>query len=155
MPQISLALGAAAGPFLFAFVVSLAIVPMCRVVALRLGGVAKPRGDRWHRRPIAMFGGVAIGLTLGAGLLVFGTGREMVVLIVCAALIFATGLADDIFVFKASTKLVIQIALASVLLAFGFRLNWTVSLTFDTMLTLVWVTRRRSSWATAAACCSA
>ena len=40
---------------------------------------------------------------------------------------------------KASTKLVIQIALASVLLAFGFRLNWTVSLTLDTMLTLVWV----------------
>jgi UDP-GlcNAc:undecaprenyl-phosphate GlcNAc-1-phosphate transferase len=86
-----------------------------------------------------MFGGVAIGLTLGAGLLVFGSGREVAVLIVCAALIFATGLADDIFVFKASTKLVIQIALASVLLAFGFRLNWTVSLTLDTMLTLVWV----------------
>ena len=86
-----------------------------------------------------MFGGVAIGLTLGAGLLVFGSGREMAVLLVCAALIFATGLADDIFVFKASTKLVVQIALASVLLAFGFRLNWTVSLTLDTMLTLVWV----------------
>ena len=139
MLQLRLALAAAAGPFLFAFLVSLVIVPLCRTVALRLGGVARPRGDRWHRRPIAMFGGVAIGLTLGAGLLIFGTSRDMAVLIVCAALVFATGLADDIFVLKASTRLVVQIALASVLLAFGFRLNWTVSLTLDTMLTLVWV----------------
>jgi UDP-GlcNAc:undecaprenyl-phosphate GlcNAc-1-phosphate transferase len=137
--HLRLALAAAAGPFLFAFLLSLAIVPLCRMVALRFGGVAKPRGDRWHRRPIAMFGGVAIGLTLGAGLLVSGTDREMIVLIVCAAIIFATGLADDIWSLKASTKLVIQIALASVLLSFGFRLNWTVSLTLDTMLTLVWV----------------
>jgi UDP-GlcNAc:undecaprenyl-phosphate GlcNAc-1-phosphate transferase len=139
LPQFRLALAAAAGPFLFAFLVSLVIVPVCRLVALRFGGVARPRRDRWHRRPIAMFGGVAIGLTLGAGLLVFGSGRETAVLIVCAALIFVTGLADDLFMLKASTKLVIQIALASVLLAFGFRLNWTVSLTLDTMLTLVWV----------------
>ena len=139
MEQLRLALASAASPFLFAFLVSLVVVPVCRTVALRLGGVAAPRRDRWHRRPIAMFGGVAIGLTLGVGLLVFGSSRGMAVLIVCATLIFATGLADDLFVFKASTKLVIQIALASVLLAFGFRLNWTVSLTLDTMLTLVWV----------------
>jgi UDP-GlcNAc:undecaprenyl-phosphate GlcNAc-1-phosphate transferase len=139
LPQLRLALAADAGPFLFAFVLSLAIVPACRTIAVRFGRVARPRGDRWHRRPIALFGGVAIGLTLLAGLPVFGIGRQIGVLLVCVALIFVTGLADDVLSLKASTKLVIQIALASVFLFFGFRLNWTVSLTLDTLLTLVWV----------------
>jgi UDP-GlcNAc:undecaprenyl-phosphate/decaprenyl-phosphate GlcNAc-1-phosphate transferase len=139
LPEFHRALVAAAGPFLFAFVVSLVIIPLCRMIAVRLGYVSPLRGDRWHRRPIALGGGVAIGLTLLAGLLVFGAGGQITVLLVCGALIFATGLADDIWSLKASTKLVIQIALASVFLSFGFRLNWTISLTLDTMLTLVWV----------------
>ena len=138
MSHLRLAIASAAGPFVFAFILSQASVPLCRVVAVRLGCIARPRGDRWHRRPIALFGGVAIGLTLLVGLRIFGTGRNISVLLVCAALIFATGIADDIFSLKPSTKLVIQIALASVLLSFGFRRNWTVSLTLVTMLTLVW-----------------
>ena len=38
-----------------------------------------------------------------------------------------------------STKLVAQIALASLLLFFGYRLNWIDSLTLDTLLTLFWI----------------
>jgi UDP-GlcNAc:undecaprenyl-phosphate GlcNAc-1-phosphate transferase len=139
LPRLRLALAADAGPFLFALILALAIVPACRTIAVRLGRVAQPRGDRWHRRPIALFGGVAIGLTVLAGLLIFEIGRQNGVLLVCGALIFLTGLADDLLSLKASTKLVIEIALASVFLFFGFRLNWTVSLTLDTLLTLVWV----------------
>jgi UDP-GlcNAc:undecaprenyl-phosphate GlcNAc-1-phosphate transferase len=139
LSQLRLVLAADAGPFLFAFILSLAIVPACRTIAVRFGRIAQPRGDRWHRRPIALFGGVAIGLTLLAGLLVFGIGGQIGVLLVCGSLIFVTGLADDVLSLKASTKLVIQIALASVFLFYGFRLNWTVSLTLDTLLTLVWV----------------
>ncbi|MBI4486185.1 MAG: glycosyl transferase, partial [Acidobacteria bacterium] len=65
--------------------------------------------------------------------------RPMAVLLTCVALIFATGLADDIMSLRPSTKLVIEIAIASVFLFFGYRLNWTTSLTLDTILTLVWV----------------
>ena len=49
------------------------------------------------------------------------------------------GLVDDVVSLKPFTKLVAEIAIASILLYFGYRLNWTTSLTLDTMLTLVWV----------------
>lgn len=139
MPQLKLALTAAAWPFLVAFATSLGLVPLARLMATRQGFVSQPREDRWHRRPIALFGGVAIGVTLFVGLAVFHGIAGIPVLTVCAGLIFLAGLADDIVSLKPSTKLVIQIALASVLLFFRYRLNWTSSLTFDTMLTLVWV----------------
>jgi UDP-GlcNAc:undecaprenyl-phosphate/decaprenyl-phosphate GlcNAc-1-phosphate transferase len=129
----------AAWPFLFAFALSLGLVPVARLVAVRLGYIAAQRADRWHQRPVALFGGVAIGLTLLSGLVVFNAFHNISVLVVCAGLMFATGLLDDVRPLRASTKLVMQIAIASVLLSFGFRLNWTVSLTIDTMLTLIWV----------------
>ena len=49
------------------------------------------------------------------------------------------GLVDDILSLKPSTKLIVQIAVASALLFFGYRLHWTDSLIVDTMLTLVWI----------------
>jgi len=140
LPSFQGVAAAAAGPFLFAFALALALVPVCRSAAIRFKCVAHPREDRWHRRPIALFGGAAIGLTVAIGLIVFGAAaRPMAVLLTCVALIFATGLADDIVSLRPSTKLVIEIAIASVFLFFGYRLNWTSSLTLDTILTLVWV----------------
>ena len=130
---------AAAWPFLFAFGLSLSLVPVARLLATRFGYIAAQRADRWHQRPVALFGGVAIGLTLLIGLFVFNEFHKITVLLVCAGLMFATGLLDDIRPLRPSTKLVMQIAIASVFLSFGFRLNWTVSLTIDTMLTLIWV----------------
>src|SRR5205809_5536651 len=68
-----------------------------------------------------------------------GDLSQQPVLLVCAGLIFALGLTDDLVSLKPSTKLVAQIALASVLLGFGQRLNWTDSVTLDSLLTIVWV----------------
>ena len=139
LPQLNLGLAATAWPFLAAFGAALGLVPLARLVATRRGFVSQPREDRWHRRPIALFGGVAIGVTLFAGLGLLRGVAGLPVLIACAGLIFAAGLADDVVSLKPSTKLVIQIALASVLVFFRYRLNWTSSLTLDTMLTLIWV----------------
>ena len=126
-------------PFLIALGASLALVPVCRLVAHRFGYVAKPSEDRWHRRPVALFGGVAIALTLFGGTVAFGGLRELSVILACGTIIFVVGLVDDVVTLKASTKLIVQIALASVLLFFRYRLNWIPSLTLDMMLTLVWV----------------
>ena len=139
MSHLRLALTTTAWPFLFAFVLSLALVPLARLAATRFGYLAQPCEDRWHRRPIALFGGVAIGLTVMAGVLVFQVVHEIGVLLTGAALMFAVGLTDDIVSLKPSTKLVIEIALASLLVFFRYRLNWTTSLTLDTLITLVWV----------------
>jgi len=128
-----------AAPFALSLVLSLVFVPVARAIATRLGFVAKPREDRWHKRPVAMFGGVGIAASLCTSVAVFGIGRELAVIIGAASLMFLVGFADDVLSLKPSTKLVAQIAGASVLLFFGYRLNWMHSETLDTILTLVWV----------------
>src|SRR3954468_23108654 len=130
---------AVAAPFLFALTLSLVLVPLCRFLALRAGRVAHPREDRWHRRPVALLGGVAIGTSLFAGAAVFALVRDVPVLLGCALLMFVTGLVDDLIRLKPATKLIVQIALASTLLFFDYRLNWVDSITLDSMLTLMWV----------------
>ena len=45
-----------------AFVCAVALVPLARRLAIRIGVVARPRADRWHRTVVPMLGGVAIGL---------------------------------------------------------------------------------------------
>src|SRR5439155_9139510 len=69
----------------------------------------------------------------------FGVVRALPVLVVTAGLMFGTGLVDDILSLKPATKLVAQIALASVLVFFGYRLNWLQSMTLDSLLTLFWI----------------
>ena len=130
---------AVAKPFLVALGLSLALVPLCRLLALRVGRVAHPREDRWHGRPVALLGGVAIGLSLFVGAAAFGLVTQVPVLLACALLMFLTGLTDDLVNLKPSTKLIVQITLGSVLLFFDYRLNWVHSVTLDSLLTLVWV----------------
>jgi len=136
---VSSVFAALGGPFLFALLLSLVLVPVCRALALRYGFVATPRADRWHARPIALCGGVAIGATLFAGLVVFRAVSAVPVLAGGAALMFMAGLADDVLQLKPFTKLVAQIAIASLFLFVGHRLHWVASPTLDTLLTLVWV----------------
>jgi UDP-GlcNAc:undecaprenyl-phosphate GlcNAc-1-phosphate transferase len=126
-------------PFALALALSLLVIPMCRALALRYGFVAKPRADRWHQRPVALFGGVGIATVFFGCVIVLGVAKELPVLTVTAAIMFATGVVDDWLSLKPSTKLIAQIALASVLLFFDYRLNWLHSITFDSLLTLVWI----------------
>ena len=126
-------------PLLLAFAAALLLVPICRAVALRFGFVAKPREDRWHTRPIAMLGGVAIGGSILAALLVFGDVAKLGVLSAAVGAMFIMGLADDIWSFKPATKLVVEIAVAALFLFYGHRLNWANGVTVDWMLTLVWI----------------
>jgi UDP-GlcNAc:undecaprenyl-phosphate GlcNAc-1-phosphate transferase len=125
--------------YVLALALSLALTPLCRLVAQRLGFVAKPKEDRWHKRPTAMFGGVAIAATtLLLGLFLAADAR-LWPLLGAGLVIAGFGLADDVLSLKPSTKLVVQIAVASMLLFFGLRLPWTGSLAGDSMLTVFWI----------------
>jgi uncharacterized membrane protein SirB2 len=46
--------------FLIGLATSVALTPLCRTLALRAGYVAKPKDERWHRRPTALLGGIGI-----------------------------------------------------------------------------------------------
>jgi UDP-GlcNAc:undecaprenyl-phosphate GlcNAc-1-phosphate transferase len=125
--------------FLLSMTSSLALTPLCRLVALRLGFVVKPSIDRWHTRPTALFGGVAIAITVLALGVWIGPDRRLWQLMGCGALMASFGLMDDLMSLKPSTKLIAQITVASLLLFFGYRLQWTSSLIGDAMLTLFWI----------------
>jgi UDP-GlcNAc:undecaprenyl-phosphate/decaprenyl-phosphate GlcNAc-1-phosphate transferase len=125
--------------FFVAFGASVALVPVCRFVAIRAGYVAAPKADRWHRRHTALLGGVAIGLIALTGGWLVDSGGQLRILLLSGTGIFVLGLVDDLTGLRPSTKLVIEIALASVLVYFGHRLHWSESLTLDSILTLFWV----------------
>jgi UDP-GlcNAc:undecaprenyl-phosphate GlcNAc-1-phosphate transferase len=126
-------------PFLLALFLSLALVALARRVAFKVGCVAKPREDRWHREATPLFGGVAIALTLFIVVAGFGRADEAAVLLACAAFIFVVGLVDDVTPLKPSTKLIFEIVAASAIVFFGYRLNWVSSITLDSLLTLIWI----------------
>ncbi len=132
MPQL-------ASNFLAAFCLSLALVALCRRLATRYGFVATPRTDRWHARPTALLGGIAIAGTVLVLHPVFNGFTALPVLLVGAAAIFIVGLVDDLISLKPATKLVFQIAVASFFVFFGYRLSWSASLTLDTILTVLWI----------------
>jgi UDP-GlcNAc:undecaprenyl-phosphate GlcNAc-1-phosphate transferase len=125
--------------YLVALAVSLLLTPLCRAIAHRLGFVAKPTEDRWHKKPTAMFGGVAIALTTLSVGLFLNPDLRLWQLIGCGLIIAVFGLADDVLSLKPSTKLIVQISVASALVYFGLRLHWTGSLAGDAMLTLFWI----------------
>src|SRR4029079_7242855 len=110
---------------------SLALTPLCRTVSRRTGYIAVPREDRWHRRPTARLGGVSIAVTvlgLGAAIRPFSSIWP---LLAAGGLLAAFGFVDDILHLKASTKLIAQILVASVLLFVGYRLHATTSMIGD------------------------
>src|SRR5450432_3889700 len=91
-----------------ALAMALVLTPLCRLVASRIGLVAKPKEDRWHQRPTVLFGGVAIAVpTLVLGLTIRPIG-SLWQLLACGAAIACFGFCDDFFSLKPSTKLVIQ-----------------------------------------------
>jgi UDP-GlcNAc:undecaprenyl-phosphate GlcNAc-1-phosphate transferase len=128
-----------AAPFLVALALSLLLVPLVRLLGVRYGFVAPPREDRWHRKPVASFGGVAIAGSVFACAIAFHIARDLPIVTLTAAVMFAVGLVDDVLTLKPSTKLIAQIALASVLVFFDYRLNWLQSITLDSLLTLFWI----------------
>ena len=124
---------------LVGFGVSLALVPLCRLAARRLGYTSLPKQDRWHRQPTPLLGGVAIAVSVLAVYGVLGSPLQRPVLLAGASFMFLLGLIDDVVDLKPYTKLVAEITIASLFVFFGYRLHWSQSLTLDTVLTMVWI----------------
>ena len=56
-------------PLVSALVASLLLIPIIRVVSVRLGMVAAPREDRWNKKSTPILGGIGIFLATLAGVL--------------------------------------------------------------------------------------
>ena len=126
-------------PGLIGLLLALVLLPICRVVALRTGVVAHPRNDRWHRQTVPLLGGVGIALPVIIGAFITGVASELMVPLAAAFAVFIVGLVDDVLALKPATKLIAQIALASLLVYFGFQLTWVESRLLNSILTIIWV----------------
>ncbi|MEJ2363737.1 MAG: MraY family glycosyltransferase [Deltaproteobacteria bacterium] len=132
--------------FLVTFALSAGLTPLVRKLAIRFGQVAEPREDRWHRRPTAVMGGVAIAASFYLAVLAVtiflpaaGMLSTYLPLLICAFLVFTLGLVDDIYRLAPQTKLVGQIIAASFLVFFGFKINWFESYTFNRFFSVFWI----------------
>ena len=137
-------------------IVTLAALPVAALVLwalLRsplgspLGGrlVTEPSGQRWHAQATPTFGGVGIFAGFAAGVLIAiaagaveGTSELYGVLGGCA-LLFAAGLADDIFTLKPVAKLAAQFGAAALVLASGLTVEIVGNDILATVLGLVWL----------------
>ena len=104
---------------LCALLLSLVLTPLVRRMARRYGYVAHPRVDRWHEAPTAMFGGVAIFVAFAIPFAVLHDhDRSFLFMMIGASIVFVLGILDDVYRVQPYTKLVVQIAAAS-LATFG------------------------------------
>src|SRR5436853_4150446 len=127
-------------PPLVSFGLAIALTPVVRMLARRFGFVAKPKIDRWHKKPTAMMGGVAIWLaviTTYLGL-VPHTGQSWVV-IGSASFLFLVGLLDDWLHIKPYQKLIGQVIGAAIVVNYGLVLPWTRSLPANMVITIFWL----------------
>jgi len=114
--------------------------PIVRALARRFGIVAAPKADRWHKKPTAMMGGVAIFVAVVAAFLLFvPTSRASWTILAASTLLFSVGLIDDFLHIKPYQKLIGQVIGAAIVLNYGLVLPWTASPTLNMFVTLVWL----------------
>ena len=127
---------------LLAFPVAALLTQAMILLAHRRGWVAKPKADRWHQKPTALFGGVAIFATFA---LVCGFSRgiaaraDLLGLMLGGAIIFLVGLLDDRRPLNPLVKLIGQFMAVGPFLA-GFLLtNPTPTFLLGLPLLLLWM----------------
>jgi len=123
-----------------AAIISIICTFAVRSVAVRYDLVAKPKSDRWHKRPTAMLGGVAIFIATSAVyFLLVPLTRESLVVFGGSSFLFAVGLVDDIFSVRPYQKLIGQLIGAGILVLSGLKLPLTGFEIVDIWLTVFWV----------------
>ena len=132
--------------FLASLFFSLLVTPLMRKIAFATGQTAVPKDTRWHKKETALLGGVAICISsLSVWFSVVGLfgwetfGVPYLPVILCAFGMFLLGLVDDIISIAPPHKLAAQIIISSIVVFFGFRLNWTTSMTLNLFFSMIWV----------------
>jgi UDP-GlcNAc:undecaprenyl-phosphate GlcNAc-1-phosphate transferase len=132
--------------FLSSFALCLVATPLIRRLAFKADIVSMPRDDRWHTQPTPLLGGVSLFVSLMAvwhlaffKLALFGAARPFIPLALGCLAIFLLGLTDDLFDINPQHKLVGQIIIASLLVLFGFQIQWFVSRTANLVISIFWI----------------
>ena len=123
-----------------AFVAALLLTPVVLRLARRRGWIAHPTVDRWHDRPVALLGGIAIFVAMAVA--VVGSGALTAYTWPVwsgAALVFAVGLADDLRDVRPEVKLIAQVIATALLLYAGHAFWRGGPFWISIPLTFLWV----------------
>jgi UDP-GlcNAc:undecaprenyl-phosphate GlcNAc-1-phosphate transferase len=125
--------------FLTSLAVTVMLVPVVGRAARSLGLYAHPSYDRWHQYPVPNVGGVAMLIPLLLVMWLGGLLPELGPLTWACVLMFGVGLADDLHPLRPSTKLVLQMAVAALLLWMLPAIRITGSPVLDLLLGFGWI----------------
>ncbi|MBI3079218.1 MAG: hypothetical protein HYY85_19875 [Deltaproteobacteria bacterium] len=127
-------------PAAVAFLISVALTPVARALALRAGAVASPRQDRWHREPTPLLGGIAVYVAFVTSLALFlPRGQAFWAIVAGSSWLFLVGLADDLISLRPPIKLIGQIIGASLLVSWGISIEVIDWPPLRVLLTLLWL----------------
>jgi UDP-GlcNAc:undecaprenyl-phosphate/decaprenyl-phosphate GlcNAc-1-phosphate transferase len=121
-------------------ILALVLTPVVRALARRWGVVARPKTDRWHKKPTAMLGGIAVFLSvILTSLFLLPHTRQTWVVIGASSFLFLVGLIDDLVHAKPYQKLIGQVMGAAFVIYYGLSMTWTRSALLNMLITIFWL----------------
>jgi len=123
------------------FCLSLFFTPLVRLFVIKLGIIAFPRADRWHKRPTALMGGIAIYLAFLISFVFFGlVNKSFLSLLLGSTFLFVIGLVDDKIRITPYFKLFVQIIAACIPIFLGGLLTgMPINNIFIIPLIILWI----------------
>lgn len=126
--------------FLVPLLLSLSFTPLVRAIALKCGFISYPRAERWHKKPTAIFGGVAIYLAVVISSFAFiPWSKGLAGLLIGGTFLFLVGLADDKFRLTPYFKLFTQLIAGAAAVFSGAVLGLPLNHMLLVPLTLLWI----------------
>ncbi|MBI3584170.1 MAG: hypothetical protein HY096_09535 [Nitrospinae bacterium] len=122
------------------FIGSLILTPLVKVLSSKFGKVAEVREDRWHKKPTALLGGIAIWASWVIVTTFFTPQfNYKLPILLSATAIFILGLIDDIVKLNPQVKLVGQIIIASSLTLSGIVIEIIPYPVISIPFTILWL----------------
>jgi UDP-GlcNAc:undecaprenyl-phosphate GlcNAc-1-phosphate transferase len=127
-------------PIAASFLLAVVLTPVVRALARRWGVVARPTKERWHSKPTALLGGVALFAGVFPVVLVLCPPIDHGIIIMAgSSVVFAVGLVDDLRRIRPYQKLIGQIVAAAIVVLAGLRVTCTGWQFADALITAFWL----------------
>lgn len=127
--------------FLLAFLISLLITPVIKRIAFHVGAVDRPDQRKVHSRVMPRMGGLAVYLAFTVTVLLTQPkplSEQLIGLMIGGTLMMLLGLADDIRDISPRVKLLGQVLAASLVIAFGVKVNFITNPFGDMLYLKYW-----------------
>ena len=136
--------------FIIPFLTAVALTPLVRLFAIKIGAVDQPNERKVHELPMPRLGGLAIFIAVSVGLRMFTdlTAYPLLPIFLGSLIIIVLGIVDDIWPLRALTKLTFQILAAIIVVAGGVNIEIiNIPLTdqvldlgaFSYVITIIWI----------------